>query len=101
MWGVYKLHNQKIGGEFIRYNQKIGGEFIRYNSGSEFVVANTSKWENFEPNEINFSHSFSQKEVSPSCLVFNSLPARGYLLSANNLCKKFVRPDLDPNCLTP
>ena len=46
--------------------------------GSEFVVANTlAKWEKLEPNEINFSQGFSQKVVSTSCFVLNSLPARG------------------------
>ena len=46
----------------------------RANPGSEFVLANTlAKWKKLEPNEINFS----QKVVSTSCFVFNSLPARG------------------------
>ena len=46
--------------------------------GSEFVVANTSaKWKKLEPNERNISQGFSQKVVSTSCFVFNSLPARG------------------------
>ena len=53
----------------------------------KFVVANTlAKWKKFEPNEINSSQGFSQKVVSISCFVF---PARGDLLSANNLCKQF------------
>ena len=40
--------------------------------GSEFVVANTlGKWKKLEPNDIYFSHDFSQK-VSTSCFVFNS-----------------------------
>ena len=30
-----------------------------------------------EPNEIDFSHGFSQKVASLSCSVFNSLPASG------------------------
>ena len=30
-----------------------------------------------EPNEIDFSQGFSQKVVSRSCSVFNSLPASG------------------------
>ena len=42
--------------------------------GSEFVVANNlAKWEKLEPNEINFGQGFSQKVVSTSCFVFNSL----------------------------
>ena len=45
---------------------------------SEFVVANTlAKWKKLEPNEIDFSQGFSQKVVSRSCSVFNSLPASG------------------------
>ena len=39
---------------------------------SEFVVANTlGKWKKLEPNEIDFSHGFSQKIVSTCCSVFN------------------------------
>ena len=85
---------------------------IRAYPGSEFVVANTlAKWKKFEPNEIDFSQGiFSQKVVSKSCSVFNSLPA------SNNFChllktfanssdpdqaRQNVGPDLDPNCLTP
>ena len=46
--------------------------------GSDFVVANTlAKWKKLKPNEINFSQGFSQKVVSISCFVLNSLPARG------------------------
>ena len=46
--------------------------------GSELVVANTlAKWKKLEPNDINLSQGFSQKVVSTSCFVFNSLPARG------------------------
>ena len=49
----------------------------RANSGSEFVVANAlAKWKKLEPNEINVSQCFSQKVVSRSCSVFNSLPSR-------------------------
>ena len=56
----------------------ITSAFSRAFPGSEFVVANTlAKWKKFEPNEINFSQGFSQKVVSTSCFVFNSLPARG------------------------
>ena len=45
--------------------------------GSEFVVANTlAKWKKLEPNEVNCSQGFSQKVVSTSCFVFNSLPNR-------------------------
>ena len=44
--------------------------------GSEFVVANTlAKWKKLKPNEIDFSHGFSQKVLSRSCSVFNSLSA--------------------------
>ena len=50
----------------------------RAHPGSEFVVAKPlAKWKKLEPNEINCSQGFSQKEVSTSCFVFNSLPARG------------------------
>ena len=50
----------------------------RAHPGSEFVVANTlAKWKKLEPSDINFSQGFSQKVVSTSCFVFNSLPARG------------------------
>ena len=46
--------------------------------GSEFVVANTlAKWKKLESNEIDLSQGFSQKVVSRSCSVFNSLPASG------------------------
>ena len=79
--------------------------------GSEFVVANTlAKWKKLEPNEINFSQGFSQKVVSTSCFVFNSLPARAdfcclQITFANSLdpdqARQNVGPDLDPNCLTP
>ena len=42
-------------------------------AGSEFVLANNlAKWKKLEPNHINFS----QKVVSTSCFVFNSLPYR-------------------------
>ena len=79
--------------------------------GSEFVVANTlAKWKKLQPNETNFSQGFSQKVVSTSCFVFNSLPARGnfcclLITFANNLdtdqARQKVAPDLYPNCLTP
>ena len=79
--------------------------------GSELVVANTlAKWKKLEPNEINLSQGFSQKVVSTSCFVFNSLPARGNICCllitlANSLdpvqARQHVGPDLDPNCLTP
>ena len=83
--------------------------------GSKFVVANTlAKWKKLEPDEINLSQGFSQKVVSTSCFVFNSLPARGYscclLITfancfANSLdpdqARQNVGPELDPNCLTP
>ena len=79
--------------------------------GSEFVVANTlAKWKKLEPNEIDLSQGFSQKVVSRSCPAFNSLPASGnfchlLITIANSLdpdqARQNVRPDLDPNCLTP
>ena len=78
--------------------------------GSEFVVANTlATWEKLEPKEINFSQGFSQKVVSTSCFVFNSLPARDdfcclLITFANSLdpdqAQHLVSTDLDPNCLT-
>ena len=84
---------------------------IKAYPGSEIVVANTlAKWKKLEPNGFNFSQDFSQKVVSTSCFVLNSLPARGvfcYLLItvANSLdsdqAQHFVGSDLDPNCLTP
>ena len=49
---------------------------IRAYPGSEFVVANTlAKQKKMEPNEIDFSQEYSQKVVSRSFSVFNSLPA--------------------------
>ena len=51
---------------------------LRAYPGSEFVVANTlAKWKKLEPNEIDLSQGFSQKVISKSCFVFNSLPTRG------------------------
>ena len=48
----------------------------RANPASEFIVANTlAKWKKLEPDEIDCSQGFSQKVVSRSCSVFNSLPA--------------------------
>ena len=82
---------------------------FRANSGSEFVVANTvAKRKKLEPNEIKFSQGFSQKVVSTSCFVFNSLLARVdfcclLINFANSLdpdqARQNVGPDLDPNCL--
>ena len=79
--------------------------------GSEFVVTNTlAKWKRLEPNEIDFSQGFSQKVVSRSCSVFNSLQASDnfchlLIIFANSLdpdqARQNVAPDLDPNCLTP
>ena len=44
--------------------------------GSEFVVANTlAKWKKLEPDEIDFSLGFSQKEVSRNFSLLKSLPA--------------------------
>ena len=66
--------------------------------------------EKLEPNEIDFSQGFSQKVVSRSCSVFNSLAASGdfchlLITFANSLdhdqAPQNVGPDLDPNCLTP
>ena len=78
--------------------------------GSEFVVANTlAKRKKLEPNEINFSQGFSQKVVSTSCFVFNSLPTGSdfcclLITFANSLvpdqARQNVGPDLDQNCLT-
>ena len=49
--------------------------FGRAYPGSEFVAGNAlAEWKKLKPNEINFSHSFSQKVVSTSCSIFNSLP---------------------------
>ena len=62
--------------------------------GSEFVVANTlAKWEKLLSNEIDFSQGFSQKIVSRSCSVFNSLPASG------NFCHLLIAfaSSLDPD----
>ena len=68
------------------------------------------KWKKLEPNEINFSQGFSQKVVSTSFFVFNSLPARGdfcclLITFANSSdpdqTRQYVGPDLDPKCLTP
>ena len=83
---------------------------LRAYPGSEFVVANTlAKWKKLEPNEIGFSQGFSQKEVLRS-FVFNFLYASGdvchlLITFANSLdpdqAQQNVRPDLDPNCLTP
>ena len=74
---------------------------------SDFVVANTlAKWKKLEPNEFDFS----QKVVSRSFSVFNSLPASGnfchlLITFANSFdpdqTRQNVGPDLDPNCLTP
>ena len=80
-------------------------------SGSEFVAANTlAKWKKIGANVINFSQGFSQKVVSTSCFVFNSLATRGdscclLITFANSLeqdqARQNVGPDLNPNCLTP
>ena len=52
---------------------------------SEFVVANTlAKWKTLEPNEINFSQSFSQN-VTTSCFILNSWPT----MSADKFCEQF------------
>ena len=74
--------------------------------GSEFVVAKTLvEWKKLESNKIKFSQGFSQKEVSTSCFVFNSLPARDnfcclLIAFANSLNPDHnVGPDLDPNSL--
>ena len=84
--------------------------FCRAYPGSQFVIVNTvAKWKKLEPNEINLSQDFSQKLVTRSCFVFNSLPARVYfccllITFANSLdpdrARQNVGPDLDPICLT-
>ena len=84
--------------------------WVRAYPGSEFVVANTlAKWKKLEPNEIEFSQGFSQKVVSRSCSVFNSLPTSGdfchmLITFANSLdpdqARHFVGPDRNPSCLT-
>ena len=65
-----------------------------------------SQIENLEPNEIDLS----QKIVSISCSVFNTLAAGSdfchlLITFANSLdldqARQNVGPDLDPNCLTP
>ena len=78
---------------------------------SEFVVANTlAKPKKLEPNEINFSQEFSQKVVSRSFSVFNSLLASSdfyhlLITFANSLdpdqARPNVGPELGPNFLTP
>ena len=59
---------------------------------------------------FDLSQGFSQKGVSSSCSVFNSLPTSGNFCNllitfANNLdpdqARQNVGLDLDPNCLTP
>ena len=84
--------------------------FGRAYPGSEVFVANTlAKWKKLEPNDINSSQGFSQKVVSTSCFVFNSLPTRAdfyclFITFANNLepdqARQNVGPDLDPNSLS-
>ena len=78
--------------------------------GSEFVVANTlAKWKKLEPNEIGFSQGFSQKVGSRSS-VFSYLPDSSHfchllITFANSWdpdqARQNIRPDLDPNYLTP
>ena len=87
----------------------IDNSTVRAYPGSEFVAANTlAKWKKLEPNEINFGQGFSQKVVSTSSFVFNSLAARGdfcclLIAFTNSLdpdrAKQNIEPDLDPNCL--
>ena len=69
-----------------------------------------AKWKKLESNETGFSQGYSQKVVSTSCPVFNSLPASGdfchlLIAFANSLdpdqARQNVGPNLDPNCLTP
>ena len=59
---------------------------------------------------MDFSQGISQKVVSSSCSVFNSLPASSdfchlLITFANSLdsdqARQNVGPDLDPNCLKP
>ena len=63
-----------------------------------------------ELSEIDFSQGFSKKVVSRSCSVFKSLHASDdfcclLINFANSLdpdqAQQNVRPDLDPNSLTP
>ena len=78
---------------------------------AQIVVANTlAKWEKLEPNGIEFHQGFSQKVISKSCSVFNSLTTSGdfchLLITFANIldpdqARQNVGPDLDPNCLTP
>ena len=60
--------------------------------------------------KLTLAKVYSQKEVSTSCFVSNSLLARGdfrclLITFANRLdpdqAQQNVGPDLDPNCLTP
>ena len=51
--------------------------FEHETSGFTLAQNSLAKWKKLEANEINFIQSFSQKVVSTSCFVFNSLPARG------------------------
>ena len=54
------------------------GQFPRAYPDSELAVANTlTKWKKLELNETEFSQGLSQKVVSRSCSVFNSLPTSG------------------------
>ena len=105
-WGTlyYQLHS--ILCEFEKFGN--WGTLYRAYPGSEFVVANTvAKWKKLELNEIEFSQGFSEKVVSRSCSLFNSLPASSdfchlLITFANSLDPDHnVGSDLDPNCLTP
>ena len=70
---------------------------IRAYPGSDFVVANTlAKWEKLELNEIYLSLGFSQKVVSRSCSLFDSLTASGefcHLLITLQTVRTQIRPD--------
>ena len=75
---------------FLRVKLRVIRQCRAY-PGLEFVVANTlAKLKKLEPIEIDFSQGLSQKVVSTSCSISNSLPNSGDLcrlliISANNL----------------
>ena len=54
-----------------------------------YCSQHSSQMESVRANGIDFSQGFSQKLVSRSCSVFNSLPASGDLPSADDQCKQF------------
>ena len=91
------------GRRYIKIYTKTGDDgkcklTLRAYPGSEFDVANTlAKWKKLEPNEIDLSQGFSQKVVSRSCSVFNSLAASGdfcHLLITLQTVWTQIRPDI-------